>query len=238
VPAQSELEEIFPSPPVREVAFEIRFSPRLRIVPEVWRIQDRLSELYPQIGEENTPQPDGRVVRTYVFANPADRRLVKVSQENFVIVFNAYSNFEDFKAEVISRTADFSREFEVRTYQRVGLRYVNHIEVSAGGGIHQLRRYLNIPIDFERFDPDSVEQFLSEFRLGVGSHKLTVRGAMIPVPASSQQLLYILDLDCYSVGHFESASLPALLDEFHHEIQVQFLMHTREEYKALMRRRT
>jgi uncharacterized protein (TIGR04255 family) len=235
--SEAELNEIFRSPAVREVALEIRFSPRLRIIPEVWRVQDRLSDSYPQVGEESTPQSDGRIIPTYVFANPLSRGIIKVSQENFLVAFNAYKSFEDFKAEVVMRVSDFSREFEVKTFQRVGLRYVNHIELSAEDGIHQLQEYINTPIDFGRFDPDSIEQFLTEFRLKVGPHKLTVRGAMIPVPTNVQQLLYVLDLDCYSVGRSESSALPTLLDEFHHEIQIQFLEHTRDKFKSIMRRK-
>ena len=235
---KAELDEVFPNPSVREVAFEIRFAPRLRIRPEIWRIQEKLAETYPQIGEDNVPQAGGRTIDTYTFANPSLQRLVKVSQENFIVVFNRYTTFEDFKAEVIAQTLDFSKEFDVGTYTRVGLRYVNHIELPTEDGIRLLQRYVNVPIDFERFDPDTVEQLLSEFRLKVGRHRLTIRGALIQVPTGSQQLLYILDLDCYGLGRYESSELSDLLDEFHDQIQNQFLEHIKNEYKTIMRRRS
>lgn len=234
--SEEELQEIFKKPAVREVACEVRFAPRLRIVPEVWRIQDKLAESYPQVGEETVPQTDGRLLHTYVFANRSEQKLIKVSQENFVVVFNAYTTFEDFKAEVAARIQDFSKQFEVNTFQRMGLRYVNHLEIPATDGISLLQRYVNAPVDFERFDRESIEQFLTEFRLKAGPHKLTVRGALIQVPRNGQNFLYILDLDCYSLGSRDSTSLSVLLDEFHYHIQVQFLEHVREEYKAIMRR--
>lgn len=233
---EKELEEIFKKPAVREVACEVRFAPRLRIVPEVWRIQDKLAEAYPQVGEETVPQADGRLLGTYVFASRSDQRLIKVSQENFLVVFNTYTTFEDFKAEVTKRVQDFAKEFEVRTFHRMGLRYVNHLEIPAADGIRLLQRYVNAPVDFHRFDLESIEQFLTEFRLKAGPHKLTVRGALIQVPTNVQSLLYILDLDCYTIGSRGSTSLSGLLDEFHYYIQVQFLEHVREEYKSIMRR--
>lgn len=235
---KGELEEIFPNPSVREVAFEVRFAPRLRVVPEIWRVQERLAETYTEVAEENAPQPDGRVLQVYVFSNPTARRLAKVSQENFVVIFNHYTSFEDFKGEALARVEDFASQFEVRTYHRVGLRYVNHIELPAQGGVQLLQKYVNVPINFQRFDPNLIDQLLTEFRLRAGSHKITVRGALIQVPTKAQQLLYILDLDCYGLGFFSADALPTLLDDFHQHIQVQFLEHIREEYRSIMRRRT
>lgn len=230
---QRELDELFPHPSVREVAFEVRFAPRLRIAPEVWRIQDSLAESYPSVSQEMQAQPDARLLQAYVFANPETRRSIKVSQENFVVIFNDYGSFEDFKQEALDRVSAFTGEFAIQNFQRVGLRYVNHIELKPGQGIQDLRRYVNLPVDMERFDPASIEQMLTEFRLASGEHKITVRGAMLQMPGRENSL-FILDFDCYSFAG-DLRSLPSMLDDFHHKIQLQFLEHIREEYKQVMR---
>jgi hypothetical protein len=36
------LDEVFPRPSIREVSFEIRFAPRLRVNAELWKIQDEV----------------------------------------------------------------------------------------------------------------------------------------------------------------------------------------------------
>jgi uncharacterized protein (TIGR04255 family) len=231
---EHDLQEIFPSPSVREVAFEIRFAPRLRVAPEVWRIQENLAESYPTVGQEMQPQGDGRLLQAYVFANPDEQRNIKVTQENFLIVFNQYRSFEEFKAEAVRRVKEFADEFNVQSFLRVGLRYVNHIELTAEQGVRDLQRYVNLPIDFERFDPASIEQLLTEFRLAVGEHKITIRGALLRLPKAGG--LFILDLDCFTTEAVNVQALPDLMDEFHHKIQVQFLEHIREEYKQVMRR--
>lgn len=230
---QKELDELFPHPSVREVAFEVRFAPRLRIAPEVWRIQDNLAESYPSVSQEMLAQPDGRVLQAYVFGNPDTRRSIKVSQENFVVIFNEYSSFEDFKEEALKRITAFTGEFTIQNFQRVGLRYVNHIELKPGQGIQDLRRYVNLPVDMARFDPASIEQLLTEFRLASGQHKITVRGALLQMPGRDSGL-FILDFDCYAFAG-DLGSLPATMDEFHHKIQLQFLEHIRDEYKQVMR---
>ena len=233
--SESELQEVFEKPAVKEVACEVRFTPRLRVNPEIWRVQDRLADEYPQVGEEEAPQAEGRFLHTYIFSNPSTQRLIKVSQENLVMVFNKYTTFEDFKAEVVVQLAKFSQEFEIGTYHRAGLRYVNHIELPAGAGMQQVRKYVNAPVDFARFDPESIDQFMTEFRVRAGPHKLTVRSALIKVPTKAELLLYILDLDCYTFGVKDPSSLPELLDQFHERIQVRFLEHVTDEYKLIMR---
>ena len=230
---KAELEELFPHPSVREVAFEIRFAPRLRIAPEVWRIQDSLAESYPAVSQEMQGQPDGRVLQAYVFADPEKRRSVKVSQENFAVIFNEYGSFEQFKQEALERTVSFTKEFTIQNLQRTGLRYVNHIELKPGQGIQDLRRYVNLPVDTDRFDPASIEQMLTEFRLASGEHKITVRGALLQMPGRDNSL-FILDFDCYAFSG-DLGSLSSMLDEFHNKIQLQFLQHITEEYKQVMR---
>lgn len=233
--SEKDLQEIFPHPSVREVAFELRFAPRLRIAPEVWRIQDSLAESYPTVSQEMQAQADARILQIYVFANPEERRSIKVSQENFVVVFNNYGSFEEFKEEALKRAEAFAELFSIRTFQRLGLRYVNHIELTEEQGVRDLQRYVNLPVDFDRFDPASIEQLLTEFRLALGEHKITIRGALFRLPGKAGGL-FILDLDCYTLASVEMASLAPLMDEFHHKIQIQFLEHIREEFKQVMRR--
>ena len=42
VPTQNPLDEVFPTNPLREVAFEIRFPVNLKILRDVFRIQEYL----------------------------------------------------------------------------------------------------------------------------------------------------------------------------------------------------
>jgi uncharacterized protein (TIGR04255 family) len=233
--SDKDLRELFKKPAVKEVACEIRFTPRLRIIPEVWRVQDRLAESYPQVGEEQAPQADGRILHSYVFGDPTGQRVVKLSQENFVLIVNKYVSFEQFKKETLVRITEFCKEFDITTFQRVGLRYVNHIELPAKDGISLLQRYVNAPVDFDRFRPETIEQFLTEFRLRTGEYKLTVRGVLLQLPNNTEQLLYILDLDCFVTTPQGISSLERLIDDFHHEIQIQFLEHVTADFKEVMR---
>ena len=237
MPTEKEYAEIFPRPSVSEVACEIRFAPRLRVIPEVWRIQEELAESYPEVMEETVPQADARLVPTFVFANSALKKTIRISQENFVFITNIYSSFEEFKSEALTRIFAFAENFDVSSFKRVGLRYVNNIALEGNDQIGLLRRYVNVPVDLDRFDVSRVEQFLTEFRLkGAQGHRITFRGAFLRIPNASDAR-FILDLDSYSQEVTPRDQLDTLLDEFHHEIQTQFLTHITNEYKEVMRRK-
>jgi uncharacterized protein (TIGR04255 family) len=233
---KAELDEIFPRPSVREVAFEVRFAPRLRVVPEVWRIQDGLAEDYPRLLEEDQLQPEGRSIHFYTFTDSAGKRTIKVSQENFLVIANQYIDFESFKAEALKHIKAFAALFEIKSFNRIGLRYINHIELPGDDVIDRLQELVRAPIDFTRFDSETIEQFMTEFRLKAEEDALTVRGALLAVPGKPQSHLYILDLDCYSLSGSVD-SLEAMIDRFHHQIQVHFLEHITENYKNYMRAR-
>ncbi len=52
-----ELGEVFPANPIREVDFEIRFAPRLRVQAEMWRFQESVVTEYPDVALESALLP-------------------------------------------------------------------------------------------------------------------------------------------------------------------------------------
>ncbi len=239
IPAK-DLEEIFPRPAVKEVAFEIRFSPRLRIREQLWQFQDLIANDYPDASEDQMLIHPERLTPAHVFSNPAELRSIKISQENFVVSVLRYTTYEEFKELALSRAGEFCKTFSIERFVRVGLRYINHIEVGAQQPLIMLQRYVNAPLRFDRFEASTVTQLLSEFRLRFQKHQMTLRGALLQVPdpggsyAQPSPYIYVLDLDCYAENETLS-SLSSLLDVFHEAIQIEFLRHVTEEYKRTMR---
>lgn len=232
--SKAALAEVFPRPPLREVAFEIRFAPRLRVNAELWKIQDEVVNEYPNVGTESVLQPASGMLTVNVFQNPIAARVLKISQENFVVAFTKYSRFEDFKEEVITRTNQFCSKFDVSSLLRVGLRYVNNIVIPATEKSSDLLRYVRPLIDFERVSIESVDQFVTEVRLAQKNHLVTVRGALL-APLEGGRRVYVLDTDCHSQEPHTAAEIPDLLDLFHESAQMFFLDHVTEECKNIMR---
>jgi len=231
---QHELDEVFARPPLREVAFEIRFAPRLRVNAELWKIQDEIVEEYPALSMEQAPQASGTLMPINVFQNPNAARAIKISQENFAVAFTRYTRFEDFKAEVIAKTNRFCEKFDVSTVSRTGLRYVNNFIVPGSGKTSEILRYVRPVIDFDRLDSDEIQHFVAEVRMRQREHLVTLRGAFL-APLEGGQRVYVLDVDCHSSEPHSSRDIPKLLDTYHETAQLFFLDHVTEEYKDVMR---
>jgi len=231
---QQDLDEVFPNPPLREVAFEIRFATRLRVNAELWKIQDEIVNEYPTLAIEQALQPTGTVLPINVFQNPNAARAIKISQENFVVAFTRYTKFEDFKEEVIAKTNQFCEKFDVSSLLRVGLRYVNNIVIHDSAKTSELLRYVRPFIDFDRVVADDVQHFITEVRMRQTQHLVTLRGALL-APFEGGQRVYVLDVDCHSDGSHSSREIPELLDLYHESAQLFFLDHITDEYKKMMR---
>ncbi len=228
------LDEVFPRPSIREVSFEIRFAPRLRVNAELWKIQDEVVDQYPIVGSEQALQPSGSILTVNVFQNSSAARAIKVSQENFVVAFTKYTRFEDFKEEVIAKTNKFCSKFDVAIIVRAGLRYVNNMVIPATEKTSAILRYVRPVVDFERVNIDSVDQFVTEVRMRYKNHLVTVRGALLGALEDGRRI-YVLDVDCHSRVQQTAADIPELLDAYHESAQFFFLDHITDEYKNVMR---
>lgn len=225
-----ELGEVFPANPIREVDFEIRFTPRLRVQAEMWRFQERVVADYPDVGLEAALLPNGATLSITVFQNVGSARLIKVSSQNMALAFSAYANFEDFKEEVLRRSTEFCEIFDVSSLTRVGLRYVNEIPLATQEA-ESMTKYVNPLVDFSRIPLGSVQQFALQLSAQVGDHMIQVRTAMLAGPIRT----YVLDIDAYAETVKSAAEIGTLLDRFHDTAQKVFLDHVTDDYKRVMR---
>ncbi len=225
-----ELGEVFPANPIREVDFEIRFTPRLRVQAEMWRFQESVVADYPDVGLESALLPSGATLNVTVFQNVGKARLIKVSPQNMALAFSAYADFEDFKEEVLKRSTEFCNIFDVLSLTRIGLRYVNEIPLPTQRA-ESMTKYVNPLVEFERIPLGSVQQFALQLSAQVGDHMIQVRTAMLSGPIRT----YILDIDAYTETVKSAAEIGTLLDRFHDTAQKVFLDHVTDEYKQVMR---
>jgi uncharacterized protein (TIGR04255 family) len=230
--SKDELNEVFPANPIREVDFEIRFTPRLRINAEMWRFQEDLVDDYPDVGLESAILPTGSTLNITVFQNQRKARLIKVSPQNMALAFSSYSNFEEFKDEIQKRTASFCGTFDVTSLTRVGLRYVNEIPCPTQQS-DSLTRLVRPLMDFSRIRLDSVQQFAMQVTTSHEDHMILLRTAMLPGPIRT----YVLDIDAYTEAVRPTSDVMPLIERFHDAAQRTFLDHITDEYKEVMRGR-
>lgn len=225
-----ELEEVFPRPPLREVVFEVRFSPRLRVPAEIWKLQDQLVSSYPAVNKEPAIQANGTVTDVAVFQSPAESRVVKVSYQSFLVAFSRYTKFEDFREELKKRTDQFCSIFGIDAFTRVGLRYVNEISVPSQDPF-SLLTYVRPYVNFERFPLGLVDQFAVELLSHYRDHLVTLRSALLPGLLRT----YVLDIDCHTGASISVQEYTARVNQFHDSAQRLFLDHITDEFKEIMR---
>jgi len=228
--SESDLKEVFPANPIREVDFEIRFTPRLRIDAEMWRFQEDLVNDYPDVGREAAILPTGATLNVTVFQNPRAARVIKVSSHNMALAFSSYANFEEFKDEVQRRTSSFCGIFDVATLTRVGLRYVNEIPLP-NQNPESITKYVRPLVEFDRIPLNSVQQFAMQVAASHDDHMILVRTAMLAGPLRT----YVLDIDAYTEVVKPTTEISSLMERFHDSAQRVFLDHVTEEYREVMR---
>jgi len=228
----TELEEVFPANPIREVDFEIRFTPRLRVQAEMWRFQEDLLEDYPEVGLESAILPNGTTLNNTVFQNQRKARVIKVSAQNMALAFSSYRDFEEFKDEIQRRAGSFCKIFDIGSLTRIGLRYVNEIPLPTQQA-DSITRYVRPLMEFDRIPLGSVQQFAMQVTAGLNDHMVLIRTAMLAGPLRT----YILDIDAYTEAVRPASEIASLIDRFHDSAQRVFLDHVTEEYREVMRGR-
>lgn len=237
---QELIEKEFDNPPLREVAFELRFAPLLKVQRDLADFQDLIVEDYPTYGTEKI-SVNGEKLHSWRFTSEDQSRTVRVTERSFGFITNRYQSFETYKSELLKRLESFHEIFKITSFHRMGLRYINNIPLNSERPQASLLEYVNPVLDLKRFQADKISQFACEIRLSKESGQLTIRTGLIGIGAKADgdirsEPIYILDLDFYQEGVSRN-SITALLDTFHGEIQIEFLTQVREVYIGVMQKK-
>lgn len=231
------LEKVFPNAPLKEVAYEIRFAPLLRVQRDLADFQGKIVSSYPTYTTESV-MLDTDQVQGWRFTSDDRGRTVRVTERSFGFITNRYVSFEKYVSELLRLQETFTGIFDIQAVKRVGLRYINNIAVELREGEASLLEYVNPVIDVARVTVGEITRFACEIQLKKKIGFLTIRTGLIGVPRGGSQklqdqVIYILDLDFHSEG---TLSLPTneLLQSFHEVIQAEFLAHLKETYLPVM----
>jgi uncharacterized protein (TIGR04255 family) len=230
-----DLREVFPTNPLREVAFEIRFPVNLKVARDVFLIQENLGAEYPQLKREVIQLSDTSASISYVFYNPVRGRIVKSGEDRFAVIFTRYKDFDEFRGEVKERVQNFCTLFNITSLSRMGLRYINNIHVHGNGQPPDFSKYIQPYADFSRTGSTKVEQFGIDVLLQKADCFLNAHSAFAAQPPSPSGVC-ILDFDAFVQGQTTLDKMDEFLEKSHYHIQVEFLSHITEQYKQLMRK--
>jgi uncharacterized protein (TIGR04255 family) len=232
--------QVFKYAPLSEVAFEISFLPKLKIVDEIANFQDAISKEYPGIEMHEQLRPSGDTLESkyrqvFQFQAPDKKRFVRVAATSFNLVDTSYVSFQNYSAEVMRLWSIFKKCSGTVRETRIGLRYVNKLKIPVSKSSLEIVKYVHPYFDQEKFqgwDLGIIRQEARSRRSNVG---LTVRSGIAGYAEDGTVALYILDYDCYCEKDTITGGVRSHLNRFHTTIEKQFLDDVKEPYLAYMR---
>lgn len=230
------MEEIFPTNPLQEVIFEVKFPLNLRIMRDICEFQEKIEDEYVSFGIEELLSSDKPTEIRYVFQNNTEDKTLLVERDSFTFITNRYHNFESFLSELCGYLETFFALFKVNKILNTRLNYVNNISIELDQKIIGIRKYVNPYIDVKFLDKSNeIKRFATQVVKEREDFLLIVSSALIPGESNDSQGTYILDINAIFAQKTLPSNLLDYLHRLHHYIQEEFLTSITEEYKKIMR---
>lgn len=216
--------------PLEEVAFEVRFPSRIRILKNIEEFQEKIRGLFP-IAEEG--QAEGQSLSPWQFSTEDGNRRVRIYQDAFSVVSNDHQSFEDLAPLIEDLVGDFTELYEIEQVTRTGLRYINNYRVGTDG--EDFFQYFEPPFRDDLYDLERTSSFVFEGRFEDEGRNLTVRSALVePQGETEEGLVHVLDFDSFSLEKVEPGGVMELTRELHEIIYEAFHRHITEEFANLL----
>jgi len=225
----------YANPPIVEAVCEFRLTPETRwdlTVPGL--LYEKLKGSFPQKeqriiqevelaqGSEGLQQQIRTSERIMFFTS--DRKmLVQVGTRLLVVnALKPYPHWEGFKPRIEMAWKSLRATIEVHGLERIGLRYINHIELPAQGV--ELSEYFEFyPFVGQRL-PQQVVSFIAGVEFSYADGRDHCRVQLTPILGSVGKHLLMLDLD-YFVARPRSVEVAKVIDwieEAHNRVEEMF----------------
>ncbi|TFG18786.1 MAG: TIGR04255 family protein [Promethearchaeota archaeon] len=237
--------EVFEYPLLSEVVLELRFPTRLSLPEYIGIFQDKIIEEFPKLNEGYLTKialspdkgPPLQTDKVWDFKNPETKTLCKVLKNRFSIISNKYKSWDQHKStkgfrNILEFTLEkFLDTFPIKTFERIGLRYINKVEME-----EYTSNWLNklfIPIfDIEKYPIESLNENFTRLRVEKQDDiQIILQSTFIN---DNNVDYYILDFDAY-LTNIEDKFLMEKADQLHVEILKEFHSLITDECRKKMR---
>jgi uncharacterized protein (TIGR04255 family) len=225
---------VYKNAPLVESAFEARFLGDLSIETKRDQFQKALKKDFPKLYVPNATIGKAPALQHYQFRKEDDSAKVMLAVNSFAYSCSRYPGFDTYKRDVEGIWKIFSDLFDVPSFTRLGLRYVNHLPIIRDErGAIPLSRYITANLKVtESFPSDTVRElnFTTLSEMSGGELRLLLENNK-----REQGLeILVLDLDFSRTGSIERNERGAFIDEAHGEIERVFVSLISDDYKQIM----
>jgi len=227
---------------LKSVAFEILFPANVRIIKEFFKYQELINDKYPKYGEDLTivGLPDNlqppETLRTISFIGINDKDQVKISVNKFIFISSDYSNFNTFKSEILRLFDIFKAIFNIKSCQRMGLRYVNVylLNENLNDSIQKISELFYPLYNTEKFNNDNIYLYKVEVRKRIEEKVIITLRAQFQQDNAEKQYFHVLDFDTYTQGNFPIQKCEENLGILHRIERDEFLLSVSEVFMGEM----
>lgn len=226
--SERNFDEIFPKSPLKEVAFEIRFPVNLSIEGEIYKFQEKIKKELPVFRE-------GEILGTKLIFREFEKSneiKLRVLRNSFIVMTEKYNSFKNFSPLIKKFTNIFISTYNIGEINRIGLRYINNIQLGEKPSDF-LKQYFVQIFDDKIISVESIENFMTEICMKRNSHFITNRSGIIVSP--KKETIYVLDFDAFYQKNTPKENVYDILELLHKDIIKEFHSNINDEYLDLMR---
>lgn len=216
------LEKSFASNPVKDVSLEARFVSNFSIISNPETFQKQLKEDYKESRNENITQ-SGQQKNYYSMSK--DNYCLKYSDTNFVISNFKYSNFNDFKNEAERVFSLFTETYNINSFKRLGLRYINNIKIKLNEDSYNsyVMPVINIQ-HLKDIKEDKIDSFLNQITFELDEFNLNLMtGFIIDNKVEQEYGVIIIDIDAFTNKEQRFDTMWNIINKYKKTIKKTFL---------------
>ena len=230
------MSEVFPSAPLHEAVFQLRFAGELAIEVARAKIQAALRSELPKLYVPRAIAGQAQALQPLEFRSDDEKEMIGLALNSFSYHSRKYEGFAKFQERFRNFWAIFSEHVHVHRLNRAGLRYINHIPILRPSETAPipLEDYLNVGLRL----PPNITGDLTNLdlvfvsRLDEGVLRIAIAHKKVESPPSERLLL---DFDFAQQDHLTVEAVDDYLDRAHQHTKRIFLELVSDKYLAVMR---
>jgi uncharacterized protein (TIGR04255 family) len=234
------------------VIFRLDFAPILKISTEsLAEFQEIIRPEFPEFEtndlitvkaeiKSNKDSFERDISKLFIFKDPKGSKKIEISNKHLAVVFNKYSNFEDFQKNLEVAFDKLNSEF-APLIRRIGLRFINNIKINKGSPFDwkdYITESLLANLNGEIIEEEKLSRIITQLIYKEDEFNMNFNYGIFNVeyPAKISRKEFLLDYDCYTEDPNPN-DIKRLASVFHGEIQSLFEKSIKEKLREVMNER-
>ena len=225
--------DVYPSSPLAEVVFELRFPGEPAIECRRDEYYKAIRRDFPKVWVPNAEVGKPPALQPYQFKSEDDGETVVVAINRFAYSTKQYAGFPKFKPRAMRLAKGFCQQFGIRKLNRMGLRYINIVPFVRDAGRIPWQQYFTIRMNLPSVAFDCLTNVNFAYEAECDAGTITTRIACVRSGTADEA--FVLDFDFAKTEGVTAAKLSAAIQEAHDHTKHVFQEIVSNQYKAVMR---